>query len=63
MRVTTISGRMWTVRAKSEKGDDVFVAVIAQTPEQALASFRDQYPGHNVGSVNDMLAAAVVIPA
>ena len=63
MRVNRIVGRLWNVQAQSEKREAIWVNVIADTPEQALASFRDQYPGHNVESCTALLAGAVIVPA
>lgn len=63
MRVERIVGRVWTVCAKTEKNEAVWVNVVADTPEQAIASFRDQYPGHMVESCTMLLTSAVVVPA
>lgn len=63
MRVERIVGRVWSIQAQSEKREPVWVNVVADTPEQAIASFRDQYPGHMIESCTVLMAGAVIVPA
>jgi len=62
MRVKRFNGRVWNVRADNEDGRTVWVFVIADRPEQALTSFRAEFPGHNVLDVHTAVASSVIVP-
>lgn len=63
MRTQRFEGRAWTVTAESESGNVVWAWVMAQTPEQALSSFRGEFPGHNVRSCKEDSCDVAIIPA
>lgn len=62
MKLKPISGRIWNVEMESEAGKRFWVAVVADTPEQALKSARFEFSGHTVFNVSQAVATYVIVP-
>jgi len=62
VKLKPYSGKVWNVRSVDEHEVTKWTLVIADLPEQAIKSFRWEFPGHRVQDVCEHLATTVIVP-